>query len=289
MRLIRFGPLGGEKPGLWRAGRIVDLRAIFPDIPDVGEDFFRRGWLKKVAALEAPGTRMNVRLGAPVGRCSKIICLGLNYYDHSQESGHQAPERPLLFGKAPNALCGPQDPILLPASSGQVDWEVELAVVIGTEGKRIQEAEAFDYIAGFSIMNDVSGREAQFGDGQWFRGKSFDSFAPMGPVLVTPDEIADPHALKLEAIVDGVRMQTGTTADMIFKIPEILAYVSQDMTLTPGDVISTGTPSGVGIFRDPPITLGPGNVVTCRIENIGELRNEVMAQDEKSEARNPKS
>jgi 2-keto-4-pentenoate hydratase/2-oxohepta-3-ene-1,7-dioic acid hydratase in catechol pathway len=279
MRLIRFGRPGGEKPGLWRAGRIVDLTAIFPDIPDVGEDFFRQGWLQKVAALEAPGIPMNVRLGAPVGRCSKIICLGLNYYDHSQESGFQAPERPLLFSKTPNALCGPEDPILLPVSSGQVDWEVELAIVIGAEGKRIQEAEAFDYIAGFSVMNDVSGREAQFGDGQWFRGKSFDSFAPMGPVLVTPDEIADPHALRLEAIVDGVSMQTGTTADMIFKIPEILAYVSQDMTLMPGDVISTGTPSGVGIFRDPPITLEAGNVVVCRIENIGELRNEVVSQD----------
>ena len=277
MRLIRFGPRGEERPGLWQDGRILDLRAIFPDMPDVNEDFFSQGWLDKVATLEEPGERMQERLGAPVARCSKIICLGLNYYDHSQESGFQAPEQPLLFNKAPNALSGPHDPILLPRSSGQVDWEVELAVVIGKEGKRIGEDDAYDYIAGYSIMNDVSGREAQFGDGQWFRGKSFDTFAPMGPALVTTDEIPDPHALTVEALVDGVSMQTGRTADMIFKIPEILAYVSQDITLMPGDIISTGTPSGVGIFRDPPVTLEEGNVVVCRIDQIGELRNEVVA------------
>ena len=228
MRLIRFGPAGSERPGLWKNGRIVDLRAVFPDIPDIGEEFFRQGWIDKVGTVDLPGEPMKVRLGPPVSRCSKIICLGLNYFDHSQESGFEAPEQPLLFSKGPNALCGPLDPILLPTGSGQVDWEVELAVVIGAEGKRIQAADVTEYIAGYSIMNDVSGREAQFGDGQWFRGKSFDSFAPMGPALVTPDEIPDPHVLAIEAFVDGVQMQAATTADMIFKIADIIAYVSQD-------------------------------------------------------------
>lgn len=279
MRLIRFGPAGAERPGLWRDGRIVDLRAIFPDIPDINEDFFRQGWIEKVAGVDAPGDFIEARLGPPVGRCSKIICLGLNYFDHSQESGFEAPERPLLFSKAPNALSGPRDPIVLPVSSGQIDWEVELAVVIGSEGKRIRASDAIDYIAGYSILNDVSGREAQFGDGQWFRGKSFDSFAPMGPVLVTPDELTQPHALDIQAYVDGVQMQSGNTADLIFKIPDILAYVSEDITLMPGDIISTGTPAGVGIFRDPPITLGEGNVVECRVESIGQLRNEVVAAE----------
>ena len=278
MRLIRFGPPGEERPGLWRDGRIIDLPAVFPDMPDVNEDFFRQGWLEKITALDETGEQKQARLGAPVARCTKIICLGLNYFDHNQETGFQAPDQPLLFSKAPSALSGPQDPILLPRSSGQVDWEVELAVVIGTEGKRISEKDAYDYVAGYSIMNDVSGREAQLGDGQWFRGKSFDTFAPIGPVLVTPDEIPDPHALTVEALVDGVSMQTGSTADMIFKIPEILAYISQDITLIPGDIIATGTPSGTGFFRDQPVTLQDGNVVVCRIENIGELRNEVVAQ-----------
>ena len=169
--------------------------------------------------------------------------------------------------------------ILLPASSGQIDWEVELAVVIGKEGKRLSPSDTFEYIAGYSILNDVSGREAQFGDGQWFRGKSFDTFAPMGPALVTPDELPDPHTLKIEAFVDGVKMQTASTADMIFKIPDILSYISEDITLLPGDIISTGTPSGVGVFRDPPVTLAEGNEVRCAIQGIGELRNKVVAQD----------
>lgn len=279
MRLIRFGPKGRERPGLQKGGRIVDLREIFPDIPDIGEAFYRDGWVERVAGVDAPGETMEVRLGCPVHRPSKIICLGKNYAEHAKEGGFDNPERPLLFCKTPNSLNGPRDPILLPRCSGKVDWEVELAVVVGREGKRIRAEEAFDYIAGFTVMNDVSGREAQFADSQWFRGKSFDTFAPMGPAVVTPDEVGDVGNLRLSTLVDGVEMQNGTTADMIFPIPTILENISEEITLLPGDVISTGTPSGVGIFMDPPVTLRAGNVVECRVEKIGSVINEVVAAE----------
>lgn len=277
MRLIRFGPAGQEKPGLWQAGRVVDLRAIFPEIPDISERFFKDGWLQRIQQIEDPGQEMDVRLGCPLCRPSKIICLGLNYLDHNEESGFEKPQRPLLFSKTPNALTGPFDPIMLPQSCDQIDWEVELAVVIGRAGKRIAAEDALDYVAGFSVLNDVSGRQAQFSDSQWFRGKSFDTFAPMGPALVTIDEIGNFQNLKLTARVNGEIMQDGNSADMIFDIPTIIAFISQDITLWPGDIISTGTPSGVGIFRDPPVLLKAGDVVECRVENVGTIRNTVEA------------
>ena len=277
MRLIRFGPAGQEKPGLWQAGRVVDLRAIFPEIPDISERFFKDGWLQRIQQIEDPGQEMDVRLGCPLCRPSKIICLGLNYLDHNEESGFEKPQRPLLFSKTPNALTGPFDPIMLPQSCDQIDWEVELAVVIGRTGKRIAAEDALDYVAGFSVLNDVSGRQAQFSDSQWFRGKSFDTFAPMGPALVTIDEIENFQNLKLTARVNGEIMQDGNSADMIFDIPAIIAFISQDITLWPGDIISTGTPSGVGIFRDPPVLLKAGDVVECRVENVGTIRNTVEA------------
>jgi 2,4-didehydro-3-deoxy-L-rhamnonate hydrolase len=277
MRLIRFGSPGEERPGLWKDGRIVDLYRHFPEMPDIGETFFRDGWLAKIAGVDDEGDAMDVRLGPPIQRPSKLICLGKNYLEHAQEGNFEAPEKPLLFAKAPSALSGPRDPIILPRSCGQVDWEVELALVVGREGKRIPRADAWDYIAGYTIMNDVSGREAQFGDGQWFRGKSFDTFAPLGPALVTPDEIDDICNLQLSALVDGQVMQTGNTGDLVFDIPHLMAYISEDITLLPGDVISTGTPAGVGIFRNPPITLAAGNVVACRIDTLGELVNPVVA------------
>ena len=276
MRIIRFGPQGQERPGLWRDGRIVDLKGLFPEIPDVGEHFFREGWLGKIAAVEDQGEFLKVRIGPPVKHPSKIICLGKNYAEHAKEGGFDKPDSPLLFAKTPNTLNGPCDPVLLPQSCGQIDWEVELAVVIGKEGKRIARQEAARYIAGYAVMNDVSGREAQFSDSQWFRGKSFDTFAPLGPALVTPDEIQDVQNLRLTAEVDGVLMQDGNTGDMIFDVPKIIEYISEDMTLCPGDIISTGTPSGVGIFRDPPVTLKPHNVVKCTIEGIGSLKNEFI-------------
>lgn len=276
MRLVRFGEKGNEKPGLLKGDRIVNLRNIFPDIPDIGEVFFRQGWLEKVKDVTEPGERIDVRLSYPVSQPSKIICLGKNYAEHAKEGGMTLPEKPLLFCKTPNALCGPYDPIELPTSSGQVDWEVELAVIIGKIGKSIQKSEAFEYIAGYTVMNDVSGREAQFLDKQWFRGKSFDTFAPMGPALVTVDEIDNVNNLSITAIVDGVTMQDGNTNDLIFDIPTIIEFVSEDITLVPGDIISTGTPDGVGIFRDPPIVLKEGNVVECSVEKIGTIKNTVI-------------
>lgn len=278
MKLVRFGEKGNVKPGLWKDGNIVDLREIFPRIPDISETFFREGWLEKVAEVKNPGRKIEIRIASPIHRPSKIICLGKNYAEHAKEGGFENPETPLLFCKTPNALTGPHDPIILPRSSGQVDWEVELAVVIGKEGKRINKTDALDYVAGFTVMNDVSGRQAQFSDSQWFRGKSFDSFAPAGPFIVTPDEIDDVNNLRLTAAVDGEIMQDGNTRDMIFDIRDIIENISEDITLIPGDIISTGTPAGVGIFRDPPIVLKPGNMVECRIERIGSIINKVVEE-----------
>ena len=278
MRLIRFGPRGQERPGLMREdGRIVDLRRHFSQIPDIGRRFFEEGWIEKAAALEDPGEVCRDRIGAPVPRPGKIVCLGKNYAEHAREGGFERPARPLLFCKTANTVNGPYDPIVLPVSSGQVDWEVELAVVIGRTGKRISAADADDFIAGYTVMNDVSGRQAQFADSQWFRGKSFDGFAPMGPCILTADAIGDVGCLRLTTTVDGVMMQDGNTGDMLFDIPFIIADISRDMTLAPGDIISTGTPAGVGIFRNPPVVLQPGNVVECAIEKIGRLINPVVA------------
>lgn len=276
MRLIRYGAPGHERPGLWSEEGIVDLRAVLPDIPDIGEAFFAEGWLEKAGSVKAAPEKMEVRLGPPVARPSKIICLGKNYPEHAKEGGFDMPEAPLLFCKTPNALNGPFDPVLLPRSSDQIDWEVELAVVIGKAGKRIPAARAFDHVAGYTVMNDVSGRRAQFAHSQWFRGKSFDTFAPLGPMLVTTDEIGDVQDLRLTAKVNGRLMQEGSTREMLFNIETIIADVSEDITLVPGDIISTGTPAGVGIFRDPPVVLKAGDEVECWIEKIGALRNRIV-------------
>jgi len=278
MKLIRFGPRGQERPGLMTPNGIVDLRSQIKDIPDIGRRFFEEGWLDRVAAITDPGRALDTRLGPPVSSPEKIICLGKNYMEHAKEGGFEAPQAPLLFCKTPNALSGPFDPILLPTSSDQIDWEVELAVVIGRSGKRIQPDDAWNHVAGYCVMNDVSGRRAQFNQSQWYRGKSFDTFAPLGPALVTPDEIGDVHHLRLTTMVNGVRMQEGNTRDMIFGIDAIIADISQDITLVPGDIISTGTPAGVGIFRDPPIVLNDGDEVVCTVEGVGTIKNRVVAQ-----------
>lgn len=273
MKLIRVGPKGQERPGLWQADGIVDLRVLFPEIPDIDASFFRKGWLQRLAGLQAPGRKLEVRWGAPIARPSKIICLGKNYVEHAKEGGFEAPASPLIFCKTPNTLNGPFDPVLLPQSSGQIDWEVELAVVIGVEGKRIAKERALAHVAGVTVMNDVSGRQAQFADSQWFRGKSFDTFAPLGPALVTLDEIGDPHNLRLTAKLNGDLMQEGHTRDLIFDLPTLIANISEDITLQPGDVISTGTPAGVGIFRNPPVVIQEGDEVECWVEKIGAIRN----------------
>jgi 2-keto-4-pentenoate hydratase/2-oxohepta-3-ene-1,7-dioic acid hydratase in catechol pathway len=279
MKLVRFGEKGKEKPGLWKDGNIVDLKKIFPEIPDIGEMFFRGNWPERIADINDSGQIIKDRIGCPIHAPSKIICLGKNYAEHAKEGGFDKPDKPLIFCKTPNALNGPFDPIVLPKSSGQIDWEVELVIIIGKEGKRIPKSEAWGYIAGFTIMNDVSGREAQFSDSQWFRGKSFDGFAPIGPYIVTPDEIGDVNNLRLTAKVDDEIMQDGNTRDMIFDVCTIIEDISEDITLIPGDIISTGTPAGVGIFRDPPVVLKPGNVVECYIENIGAIVNKVILHE----------
>ncbi len=277
MKLIRFGPPGKERPGLWFEGEIVDLRTLFPEIPDIGRQFFEEGWVSRLRDVDRHAAIMDVRLGAPVANAEKLICLGKNYAEHAKEGGFDTPEAPLLFCKTANTLNGPFDPVLMPRSSDQIDWEVELAVVIGKAGKRISRSEAMAHVAGYTVMNDVSARRAQFDHSQWFRGKSFDTFAPLGPMLVTPDEIDDVHNLRLTAKVNGEVMQSGTTRDMIFSIDMLIEDISADITLVPGDIISTGTPAGVGIFRDPPVTLQAGDVVECEIEKIGKIRNRFVA------------
>lgn len=273
MKLIRFGPRGLERPGLLQPDGLVDLRTLFPEMPDIDESFFRQGWLKRVAGVKVAGQPVTQRLGPPLVRPSKIICLGKNYAEHAREGGFDTPSSPLIFCKTPNTLNGPHDPVLMPRSSGQIDWEVELAVIIGKEGKRIDPKAAFSHVAGLTVMNDVSGRQAQFADSQWFRGKSFDTFAPLGPALVTLDEIGDPHDLRLTARVNGQIMQEGHTRDLIFDIPTLIANISEDITLLPGDIISTGTPAGVGIFRNPPVVLQEGDEVECWVEKIGSIKN----------------
>ncbi len=213
----------------------------------------------------------------PPVKPSKIICLGLNYRDHAEEVGKEIPDHPTLFSKAVSSLIGHRDPIIHPLGDTQVDYEVELALVIGKKGKKIERGNAMEYIGGYTILNDVSERTAQFEDGQWFRGKSFDTFCPLGPYLVTPDELPDPHDLTVETRVNGELRQSSTTKNLIATIPEILSFCSASMTLYPGDVIATGTPGGVGVFYDPPKLLKPGDTVTLTIERIGTLENPVTA------------
>ena len=218
----------------------------------------------------------DIRLHAPVSNPRKIVCLGLNYSDHAKEAGKPQPKEPILFSKPVTAIADPEQRIVYPKISKQLDYEVELALVIGRGGKDIPVHEAFDHIAGYTVFNDVSARDIQFGDGQWFRGKSFDTFAPMGPCLVLKEQIPDPNDLRLGTRVNGETRQNGTTANMIFKVPYLVAFISQVLTLEPGDIIATGTPAGVGIFAKPePRLLKPGDTVEAWIENIGVLKNMV--------------
>jgi 2-keto-4-pentenoate hydratase/2-oxohepta-3-ene-1,7-dioic acid hydratase in catechol pathway len=218
----------------------------------------------------------NVHLAPPILNPSKIICVGQNYYHHCREQGVEPPKRPILFAKYPSSVIGFGETITWsPENSTQVDYEAELAVVIKRRGRNILAQDASQYIAGYTILNDVSARDAQFGDGQWVRGKSFDTFCPLGPALVTPDEVGDPHTLGIRCRLNGVSMQDSNTEQLIFKIPELIAYISQTSTLLPGDIITTGTPPGVGAFRKPPVFLKDGDVVEVEIDKLGQLRNPV--------------
>jgi 2-keto-4-pentenoate hydratase/2-oxohepta-3-ene-1,7-dioic acid hydratase in catechol pathway len=216
----------------------------------------------------------NVKLAAPIENPSKIICVGLNYRDHCEETGTPIPEKPIFFCKFPSSIIGPDDPVSWPpGSSSQVDYEAELAVVIKKPCKGISPGEAWDYIAGYTMLNDISARDAQFADGQWIRGKSFDSFCPVGPYIVTPDEVGNPDSLIIRCRLNGELMQDSNTGKMIFKIPELLSYLSETITLEPGDILSTGTPHGVGFSRTPPVYLKPGDQLEIEIENLGVLKN----------------
>jgi 2-keto-4-pentenoate hydratase/2-oxohepta-3-ene-1,7-dioic acid hydratase in catechol pathway len=210
---------------------------------------------------------------------SKIIAIGRNYVDHAIEGGAAPPEAPIIFNKLPNSLNAHNAPIVLPAISSKVDYEAELAVVIGRQAKRVREADSLNYVFGYTMIDDVSARDLQFGDGQWTRGKSLDTFAPLGPFITTRDEIADVQALKIEGILNGEVMQSSNTGKMIFKVAYLISYISQGITLEPGDVIATGTPDGVGIFRKPPVLLKAGDVFEVRIEKLGTLRNPVIAAE----------
>ncbi|KFF47686.1 fumarylacetoacetate hydrolase family protein [Salinicola sp. DM10] len=274
MKLLRHGPKGQEKPGIVDAdGRVRDLSG---EIDDIAGEVLSAAGLTKLAALDLsrlPEVAADTRLGPCVGRVGKFICIGLNYSDHAAETGAEVPAEPVVFNKWTSAICGPNDDVEIPRDSTKTDWEVELGVVIGTGGRYIDEADAMDHVAGFCVINDVSEREFQLErSGTWDKGKGCDTFGPLGPWLVTRDEIADPHDLNLWLEVDGQRYQDGSTRTMVFQIPHLVSYLSRFMSLQPGDVISTGTPPGVGMGQNPKVFLKPGQTMRLGIEGLGEQR-----------------
>lgn len=279
MKLIRFGNFGKEKPGIIINDEYFDVSSFGEDY---NEQFFETNGLLRLQKFiddnksSLPKVSSDVRLGSVVARPSKIICIGLNYADHAKETNASIPVEPIIFFKSTSALSGPNDDIIIPKNSQKTDWEVELAVVIGKKASYVDEANARDHIAGYCLHNDLSEREFQLErGGQWSKGKSCNSFAPLGPFLATPDEIADVDNLRLWLSVNGKMMQDGTTANLIFNIPFLVSYVSQFMTLLPGDVISTGTPAGVGLGMKPPVYLKAGDVVELGIDGLGSSRQNV--------------
>ncbi|QBG47539.1 FAA hydrolase family protein [Verrucomicrobia bacterium S94] len=283
MKLVRFGERGEERPGVWIGdGRILDVRALAFHIEDFNEYFFDHYGLRQLEQLlKDPGavyvSAEGVRLGPPVARPSKIICVGANYADHAKEFGHEIPEEPILFSKVTSALNGPNDPVRIPDGARVMDGEAELAVVIGKTAYNVSAADALDYVAGYTLMNDVTERIVQKKSGQWMRGKGFDSFAPLGPFLVTPDEVPDLGTLRVWQRCNGEELQSGNTGEMMFDVPFLIEFISQGMTLNPGDIISTGTPSGIGSARDPQVLLKSGDVVEIGIDGVGVQRNEVVS------------
>jgi len=282
MKLIRFGEPGHEHPGvLTPDGRRLDVRALGEDWD---EAFFGSGGLKRLERwlLEnesgCPLVQEDERLGPCVARPSKIVCIGLNYAGHVRETGATTPSEPVVFFKATTALCGPNDDLVIPPGSEKTDWEVELAVVMGKVARYVPEARAMEHVAGYALHNDYSERHWQLErGGQWVKGKSFDTYAPVGPFLATRDEVPDPHALDLWLEVNGERLQESNTSDLIFRVPALVSYLSQFMTLLPGDIISTGTPAGVGLGFDPPRYLKPGDVVELGIDGLGRSRQRAVA------------
>jgi len=277
MKLLRYGPRGAEKPGLLdNTGRIRELSHL---VADIGGEALTV--LDRIAAIDPaslPLVEGNPRLGACVGGTGKFMCIGLNYADHAAESGMAVPAEPVLFMKATSAICGPNDPLIIPRGSQKTDWEVELGVVIGKPAKYVSQADALGHVAGYCVINDVSERGWQIErGGQWTKGKSGDNFGPAGPWLVTPDEAGDPQDLSLWLSVNGEKVQNGSTRTMVFGVAHLVSYLSQFMTLHPGDIISTGTPPGVGLGMKPPRYLKPGDVVELGIKNLGSQKQLCVA------------
>lgn len=282
MKLLRYGPPGQEKPGMLDAsGTLRDLSGVVPDI--AGEVLSPAG-LAKLAALDAttlPAVQGSPRIGPPVSGMKNLVCIGLNYADHAAETGAPVPKEPIVFLKSLGALAGPNDDVVIPRGSVKTDWECELAVIIGTKAKYVTEEKALDHVAGYAVGNDVSEREWQSERGMtWDKGKGFDTFGPLGPWLVTKDEVPDPQNLAMFCDVDGVRQQDGNTRTMIFGVKQIIAYVSQCITLHPGDVIFTGTPPGVGLGKKPtPVFLRPGQTVRLGVAGLGEQTQRTVAYE----------
>jgi 2-keto-4-pentenoate hydratase/2-oxohepta-3-ene-1,7-dioic acid hydratase in catechol pathway len=272
MKLVRLGKLNEEKPAVLVNGQYLDVSAYFHDF---NETFFASDGLNRLQEIlkstELPIIQSPERLGSCVARPSKIICVGLNYADHAKETGAAIPEEPILFFKSTSALSGPNDDVVIPKNSTKTDWEVEFAIVIGKKASYVEEHEAYDYIAGYCLHNDYSEREFQLErGGNWSKGKGCDTFAPLGPFLATKEEIEDVHNLNMWLDVNGQRLQTSNTNQLIFNVPQVVSYISQFMTLLPGDVISTGTPHGVGLGLKPPVFLKGGDVVTLGMDGLGE-------------------
>jgi 2,4-didehydro-3-deoxy-L-rhamnonate hydrolase len=279
MKLVRYGNPGREKPGLIDAdGKLRDLSSVVPDIgpEQLGQSGLNR--IRKANTAKLPLVRGNPRYGCPISQVSKFIAIGLNYADHAAESNAPIPKEPIVFMKATTCIQGPNDPVMLPRGSVKTDWEVELGVVIGTRARYVSMKDALAHVAGYTVVNDVSEREFQLERGpQWDKGKGCDTFGPVGPWLVTTDEIENVQKLAMWLDVNGQRMQTGSTRTMIFNVAKLVSYVSHFMTLLPGDIITTGTPPGVGLGFKPPRYLKKGDVMTLGIEGLGEQRQQVVA------------
>ena len=279
MRLVRYGEAGNEKPGLIDDDHV--LRDLSEDVGDIAGEFLGRAQMERIRAIDPKSLAKadpSHRIGSPVGRVGNFIAVGLNYSDHARETGADIPKEPILFNKAPSCIVGPHDDVVVPRGSDKLDWEVEIAIVIGDEASYVSEADAMDHVAGFCLCHDVSERSFQIErGGQWMKGKSAPTFGPLGPWLVTPDTLGDPQAVDLWLDVNGERMQTGSTATMIFGVRTLVSYISQFMRLMPGDVITTGTPPGVGMGMSPQRFLKPGDIVTLGGTHLGEQRQTIRA------------
>ncbi|MHA1839158.1 MAG: fumarylacetoacetate hydrolase family protein [Candidatus Ranarchaeia archaeon] len=285
MKILRYGLPEEEAIGILTSvdghNKIIDVAKVDPNIPQDICEILAGNYLQVLYKIFDSSRSLDetclvssdkTRIGPPIKRPSKIIAVGLNYRDHAEEQQHKAPDTPILFSKAATSITGPFDCIVVPPICAQADYEVELAVVIGKKAKNVLAKNALDYVAGYMTLNDVSGRDAQFSDKQWYRGKSYDTFCPIGPYLVTTEEIKDPHNLELWTIVNGEERQRSNTCNLIFNVNELIEFITQGITLLPGDIIATGTPAGVGVFRDPPIFLKRGDIVEAGIEHLGAQR-----------------